>query len=576
MIIKSIKITNFRSIKETEIELDKFNIFVGINDIGKSNYLKALNLFFNNNTDYRKEFNFNIDFCKYPKLIKKKAPNIKIEIVIKPPLTYNKGKEVVWTRIWRETGYYSEEYKYEDGKTLKKRTKVIDWLKHIKFRYIPAIKGDEYFANLLEDLYKTLSTTVKGSLKRAGNKFMASILRNTKLMAQEIESVTGMTSEIQLPQDLSALFSTLDFKTKKGSKEVFLKQRGDGVKIKHIPAILKFIAKTEKKHESRNNTIWGYEEPENNLEMLWADDLSKIFKEYSREIQILITTHSPAFYMMGKEKDGSKIYRIISKDHRISEAQNITKDKINIIDKDTGMTQYLAPIIKEAQENLELYKKKALDIEKENNLPTLYVEGPTDVEYLKKAIKVYKKDLLNKLKIITDKSAGYNYVKDKAIAAAYSRLEHKVIALFDCDKDAIEAKKECESNDKCKKAIEEKKLKLLKLEPPKHIIEIRRKIPIYFSIEHLFPEKIITEARQKGYLEFDFNNTSNMKRIDPAKSYYQLFIDKGLSEEQYAYTNKIKKQNKIDFQKFVFKQKHINKLLKAFIPTIKEIEKFLD
>lgn len=45
--IKRIKIRNFRSIVDLDIKVDKMNILVGLNDVGKSNVLKALNLFFN-------------------------------------------------------------------------------------------------------------------------------------------------------------------------------------------------------------------------------------------------------------------------------------------------------------------------------------------------------------------------------------------------------------------------------------------------------------------------------------------------------------------------------------------------
>lgn len=43
--IKQIRIKNFRSIVDLDINVDKMNIFVGLNDAGKSNILKALNLF---------------------------------------------------------------------------------------------------------------------------------------------------------------------------------------------------------------------------------------------------------------------------------------------------------------------------------------------------------------------------------------------------------------------------------------------------------------------------------------------------------------------------------------------------
>lgn len=49
--IKHIRIKNFRSIVDLSIDVGKMNIFVGLNDAGKSNVLKALNLFFNGETE---------------------------------------------------------------------------------------------------------------------------------------------------------------------------------------------------------------------------------------------------------------------------------------------------------------------------------------------------------------------------------------------------------------------------------------------------------------------------------------------------------------------------------------------
>ncbi len=55
------EIRNFRSIQHLIINtnLNDLNVFVGKNDIGKSNILRALNLFFNNETDLGKKLNFN-------------------------------------------------------------------------------------------------------------------------------------------------------------------------------------------------------------------------------------------------------------------------------------------------------------------------------------------------------------------------------------------------------------------------------------------------------------------------------------------------------------------------------------
>ena len=56
--IKKIRIKNFRSIVDETIDLTDINFFVGKNDCGKSNVLKALNLFFNDQTDFLCDFNF--------------------------------------------------------------------------------------------------------------------------------------------------------------------------------------------------------------------------------------------------------------------------------------------------------------------------------------------------------------------------------------------------------------------------------------------------------------------------------------------------------------------------------------
>ena len=57
--IKKIEIKNYRSIKTQTIEnIKDLNIFSGGNDVGKSNVLRALDLFFNDkDVDFSKEFN---------------------------------------------------------------------------------------------------------------------------------------------------------------------------------------------------------------------------------------------------------------------------------------------------------------------------------------------------------------------------------------------------------------------------------------------------------------------------------------------------------------------------------------
>ena len=61
--IDKIEIYYFRSIYRVIIKnITDFNILTGKNDVGKSNILKALNLFFNGGTDHLNAFDFNEDF----------------------------------------------------------------------------------------------------------------------------------------------------------------------------------------------------------------------------------------------------------------------------------------------------------------------------------------------------------------------------------------------------------------------------------------------------------------------------------------------------------------------------------
>ena len=55
MKIKSIAITNFRSIKNETIDCTSFNTFVGPNGSGKSTVLNALNLFFGEITSFSED-----------------------------------------------------------------------------------------------------------------------------------------------------------------------------------------------------------------------------------------------------------------------------------------------------------------------------------------------------------------------------------------------------------------------------------------------------------------------------------------------------------------------------------------
>lgn len=121
-IIREIRIKNFRSIVEATIPLDNFNIFVGLNDCGKSNVLKALNLFFNGETEAGHSLDFKRDYCQHGRTGKGKAKEIVIEVSIQVPEEFSEAGIKKWKKVWRDNKLHEDNFTtlfviYTEGKT---------------------------------------------------------------------------------------------------------------------------------------------------------------------------------------------------------------------------------------------------------------------------------------------------------------------------------------------------------------------------------------------------------------------------------------------------------------------------
>lgn len=352
--IKSIKIKKFRSIKSLTRELNPthLNILVGQNDKGKSNILRALNLFFNGETDIGKKFRFDDDYCYHSNTGKGSKIEIRIDLEIHPPKSRFKNPEpVIWTKIWKRDGSVSSaKINIETGDELEPKDNVYKWLDKIRYRYVPAIKGQDYFSALMGELHDVLNETHFDILSKQGDDFIKGIQHVTESITTELDNQLGIRNSIQVPSDFRLLFSNLDFGTKINDNTYHLKQRGDGVKVRHIPVILKYMSEKEKSISIpgyvKPDTIWGFEEPENNLELKFAFELAKTIKEYSRDIQIFITTHSPAFYALDTDdKDGVNTYFISQSDDNCTLVKHIDHSKSDELHEHMGLLPLITPYL---------------------------------------------------------------------------------------------------------------------------------------------------------------------------------------------------------------------------------------
>ncbi len=494
-IIEKIEIKSFRSFgnrkkNKTQISrIEDLNIFSGSNDSGKSNILRALNLFFNNRTNLEDFLIFNNDFFKRVNPDKEDVSQDQITIRITFNNFKNKGvnkKNETYTRLpasfwvskkWlknsefsrfkqddgvetsfkREKGDKWEDFYEEDKKLLKSNVRanlsrqLTDFLDSIQYHYVPAIKDKTYFSHLYGELQQTLLKEENSGLNNKKSAFQSAIQKSTEELMNDFKGVVNndkinISAAFELP-DLINLFKTLNVQT----GNVNLQYRGDGIQAKLIPEILNFISmrelqikpsKIKKGEKPKRYFIWGFEEPENSYEYKNAQLLANRFKKvFSENAQIFITTHS--FNFLSIEGERVSTYRVW-KDEKI-ESSRITKIKKGIngkfrfegnefkndsdrLNDELGVFQLNSDLEKlfiEAETKKKDFLEKIKKIEK----PVIYTEGNNTV-YLKKAKEFFSPDIdvdIENLGGKTDIKKFFQRFSD----AKFNRF--KILFVFDFD-----------------------------------------------------------------------------------------------------------------------------------------------
>ena len=503
--IESIHIKNFRSIRNQRLNVSDFNIFIGTNDVGKSNVLKALNLFFTGHTDYDTSFNFSQDFSLLFPPKSNAAKEISITITFIIPDTYKESGLYTWKKAWRAEGEFTDEILNKDGEKPTPRSRTASALKRIRFRYVPAIKSRDYYRVLLADLYEAVSSSLNSPLLESAKSFSTSVREHTEAITANVARRLDLISHLSVPDNLSDIFRALVFQTKiaDGGISVALTYRGDGIQAQHLPIILKFIADEDQKSRNQGsmkiNTIWGFEEPENGLEMARTFKMAKEFSEYSSDIQMFISTHSPAFYMQFSME---KVIVFYTYKKEKTEETAFTVDKSSkAINEQLGLMPLVAPYIAEQEAEL----KKARLLLSDNfltDINTIAVEGKTDRYYIQKAIEVHSPYLQKKidegtLRILTkEEGCGTTQLCDWAIAWTCSGFGSKLYILFDKDAAGIKAKKDVDNNPTLKDR--KKSFRSQHIQSSECMDSIFNKgIEFTFEIEHLFPIEVWEKFKQK-------------------------------------------------------------------------------
>lgn len=455
-LIERIEIRYFRSFGERTIKiinLKDLNIFSGSNDVGKSNVLKALNLFFNNEINIGEFFDLRKDLSilqrarsekelEIKKLTRTKSDPyasqrdlfVKIKLYFNREISYEKSTtpESFWVeKTWDKNGFskqtsnihlaYRKKNKKEpnQNQAAALQGQLTQFLNSIHFEYVPAVKDRQFLQYLFKKLQDSLFER-DNSFKKTSNQINANISTTTTDLFLEFKEKTGVDASFLVPESLIDFFTTINVSTENG---ISLYSRGDGIQARFIPAILNEISKGKK------NVIWGFEEPENSYEYRNAELLAHDFlSNYSQKKQIFITSHTKEFLSLirGNEDRVSlhRVYKTAENGSQIDtyikelgfNKKNIqtsfwegveepTQDQKDILSKiflDIGFLENDQYLLEDLQNQLKLQRKlvddSGLEIENRikiiNNLNQKLKDVLLNKEALESEIEEYKKPIL--------------------------------------------------------------------------------------------------------------------------------------------------------------------------------------
>jgi predicted ATP-dependent endonuclease of OLD family len=330
--ITAAEIENYRSIIGSPLSItpDQLTVIVGPNNSGKSNILRALELFFRGETE-GSPYHPDVDFPKDPSL--PRSAQTKITVTVK----YDPAKEVSLRRALddiesstaqtRLTGdlitlrlSYSkngvESWQFLGQKGTKNIAKDLihrlrDSIRQsVIFKYIPVGRDslESITSEISTELIRTIFSGWSGAVKKRQeiNGSIAELLE--KLTPELKTSSSQVTSAIRLvfPEigqlDLKLPFSNLEEMLPSltpavmDTAETGLKSKGAGIQTSSLLFLLKYLADNHpQRHNARQTFVWAIEEPESFLHPSKQRAMAEMIFSFSSEVQTLITSHCPHF-----------------------------------------------------------------------------------------------------------------------------------------------------------------------------------------------------------------------------------------------------------------------------------------
>ncbi len=400
-LIEKIEIHRFRSISDVEIETDELVIFSGINNSGKSNVLKALNLFFKGESGFGKKYDFASDYNKAFTGQARGKREIKITLhfsgqgdaALKHPFSISRsfelGQQGSQPEYYSENNDIQEKLNKRDGNTNRQFT---TFLNKIEYFYIPAIRDKNFVQNLFLHFEKLIEHDSEKEFSEKIHGLSEVLEKKSKNISDDFKKFIGLPTRANLSSKITDILGAVEINVQSGIKvlrrkktgkkleDIFVNlfSSGDGILMAYLAYFLAHICKKIQ----NKKFIWGFEEPENSLEYSKVQKLAEEFYDnFINNAQIFLTTHSPAFIKL-KDKEKTKFYRVYIKP---SDQKQLSEIKtLDVIEK----------------KQLSLFKKGEIDSEEYQKLKEelYFVEFAKEIEDAVERICAEEK-LLNESKI---------------------------------------------------------------------------------------------------------------------------------------------------------------------------------
>lgn len=542
MRLKSIRIKNFRSIKDDfEIVGMEHDIsIVGPNSSGKTNVLKAIEMFFTG-PDNRYEYNIKNDLTFDMKggqtsivatftgdresTIDREFYNSYDELnnFLEKPKPESNDIVLYLTFLSNGSPQYrffpNEKYRphvRREKAAEKQQVALSILLSQFSCYYIPSSKSiRELIDSLLIPFVKqSISSILEEKIEDINNELSSISLSITSSL--EDNGVGNVKALLSIPNNsIENMISSFEFKLE-DSEETLFYQKGMGIQTTSLLAALKWI--TDKENERGKKVIWLIEEPESFLHPQLYKSCFGMLKKLSNIASVFWTTHSISFI----NKDAHKIIGTKLEGNRT---------------KKTVFNSYQNAVT-EIQKALGIQFSDFYSLLKYN----IFVEGKTDKSTFEYVLEVIKKRL-NKDYIFLDQSCfldmgGVSAIEGflKAIYEFISK-ERVCVVIFDGDDAGVKVSRNLQKFFGNKKIAFQsnndyifvgKNICLEGLFPPEWVKELHKEHNDYFSTYSESPsgdiiEFSIEDDKKTKAQQFFMNKIENSSNDDWLEGFISIF-----------------------------------------------------